>query len=485
MHQPFRNFFCTCLLIFFMGKADGQKGIIDSSSQKAKQFFDKIDAKVLDKLNKKYTRLQKRLVKSSLQSLASLKKSENKIYKKILSQDSIAAKRFITDAEKNYAKLNDLILANTDKAAGLKQYIPRLDSLENAFAFLNKSTKDIPGISDDKLSQVRALSKQLQGIQSQFRNTAHIQRYLQEQKKQLKGHLEKLKLGKEITSWNKKAYYYQQQVQEFKALTNNQEELEKRILSYVKTVPAFSDFMNANSFFSRFFPSSSRNASATPIPGLQQRAVLQQQFSQQLQGGVNLEQYMHGQVANAEGEWNQLKEKAKKLSAGNSESMMPDFKPNTQKTKPFLQRLELGANIQSQRPNGILPSISDLAFTAGYKLNDKSVMGVGVGYKVGWGTGLRNIRISHQGVGLRSFLDIKVKGNIWITGGYELNYQQEFSRIDQLNHLNLWQKSGLIGVSKKYVMGKRKIHLQLLWDFLSYEQIPQTQALKFRIGHLF
>ncbi|PQV55852.1 hypothetical protein CLV53_1472, partial [Sediminibacterium magnilacihabitans] len=82
------------------------------------------------------------------------------------------------------------------------------------------------------------------------------------------------------------------------------------------------------------------------------------------------------------------------------------------------------------------------------------------------------------------YLDVKYKGSIWITGGYELNYQQSFSKIEQLKNLDAWQRSGLVGLTKKYRIGKKKGNLQLLWDFLSYSQVPQTQPLKFRIGYL-
>ena len=51
-----------------------------------------------------------------------------------------------------------------------------------------------------------------------------------------------------------------------------------------------------------------------------------------------------------------------------------------------------------------------------------------------------------------------------------------------------WQQSGLLGLSKvldvknKYF---KKTKLQLLWDFLSYQQAPRTQPVVFRIGYAF
>jgi hypothetical protein len=77
-----------------------------------------------------------------------------------------------------------------------------------------------------------------------------------------------------------------------------------------------------------------------------------------------------------------------------------------------------------------------------------------------------------------------MKGSIWISGGYEFDYQHEFEKIDELKNVNAWQKSGLIGLTKKYKVGKKNGNMQLLWDFMSYSQVPRTTALKFRVGYL-
>ena len=91
------------------------------------------------------------------------------------------------------------------------------------------------------------------------------------------------------------------------------------------------------------------------------------------------------------------------------------FKPNSQKTKSFFRRLEFGINIQSQRSNGYFPVTSDIGLSLGYRLNDKSTIGVGISYKVGWGKNIQHINITHQGVGLRSFVDWKIKGSFWLS----------------------------------------------------------------------
>ncbi|MBL0267857.1 MAG: hypothetical protein IPP99_04060 [Chitinophagaceae bacterium] len=120
----------------------------------------------------------------------------------------------------------------------------------------------------------------------------------------------------------------------------------------------------------------------------------------------------------AQSQLNDLKSKILKAGGGSSDAEMPEgFKPNNQKTKSFLQRLEYGANVQTQRATNYFPVTSDLGLSLGYKLNDKSVIGIGASYKLGLGRGWNNISVSHQGVGIRSYVDWKIKGSFWISGG--------------------------------------------------------------------
>lgn len=165
---------------------------------------------------------------------------------------------------------------------------------------------------------------------------------------------------------------------------------------------------------------------------------------------------------------------------------MPNFKPNHQKTKGFFKRLEFGTSLQTTHSSYYFPTTSDFGLSIAYKLNDNNDLGIGASYKVGWGNDLRHMHFSSQGIGLRSFFDIQMSKKIYASGGFECNYQQPIVSGQQLMHLNNWQQSGLIGISKVIQMNTKlfkKTKLQLLWDFLSYRQIPRTQPLIFRVGY--
>jgi hypothetical protein len=243
--------------------------------------------------------------------------------------------------------------------------------------------------------------------------------------------------------------------------------------------------MNKYSILSSLFPTSGGNVVSQPaLPGLQTSMQVNSLIQQTLVGPNNSLQSLQSNIQQAQSQLQQLKNKINEAGGNSSDGELPDFKPNNQKVKSFLNRLEYGTNLQSTRGNTIVPASSQIGLSLGYKLNDRSVIGVGVASSIAWGKDIRHVALSYSGASIRSYLDWQMKGSFWLSGGYELNHQQIFTRIEQLKELNTWQQSGLIGISKKYQVSKKfKGNLSLLWDYLSYSQIPRTQPLIFRFGY--
>ena len=112
---------------------------------------------------------------------------------------------------------------------------------------------------------------------------------------------------------------------------------------------------------------------------------------------------MQQQMDQAQAQLDQLKSKLEKAGitdGSGGDLAIPDFTPNRQRTKSFLQRMEYGLNIQSQQSGRFIPATSDIALTVGYKINDRSVAGFGASYRVGWGNGLDHLRLTNEGIGL-------------------------------------------------------------------------------------
>ena len=87
-------------------------------------------------------------------------------------------------------------------------------------------------------------------------------------------------------------------------------------------------------------------------------------------------------LESAQSQLNQYKDKLSKLGTGGPDVDMPDFKPNDQKTKSFLKRLELGTDFQTTRNNYYFPAVTDLGLSVGYKLGHSNSLGVGASYKL-------------------------------------------------------------------------------------------------------
>ena len=234
------------------------------------------------------------------------------------------------------------------------------------------------------------------------------------------------------------------------------------------------------------FGSSTNNGAIPNIAGLQTRAGVNSLIQERLaMGGPNAMEVFSQNMQLAQAEMNKLKDKV--LKSGSSEAEIPDFKPNQQKTRTFLQRLEYSSNIQLAKNNSLMPTVADIALSLGYKLNDKSIIGIGASYKMGLGS-IQRLSISHQGIGLRSFIDWKLKKQFYVSGGFEMNYNTQFKNISQLKSYNGWQHAGLVGLTKK-INVKTKFFkgtsVQLLYDMLYRQHNPVSQPVLLRTGYSF
>ena len=101
---------------------------------------------------------------------------------------------------------------------------------------------------------------------------------------------------------------------------------------------------------------------------------------------------------------------------------------------------------------------------------------------------INKIIITNEGIGLRSFMDWKLKKQFFITGGFELNYNAAFNTVLQLKDANYLQQSCLIGISKKISI-KTKLtkgtKLQWFYDVLAHQQETKTKRWVFRVGYQF
>ncbi|OQP58832.1 hypothetical protein A3860_39365 [Niastella vici] len=453
------------------------------------------------KIENKYEGLEDRVTKQTEKYLQRLFNREKRLQRKLAKIDSTGAKQLFANSEKQYAQMMDKIKSTSSKVSGNSgAYIPMLDSVKTSLAFL--------GQNSSLLSQSKEVQEKLKGslskvdqLQGKLQQSEQVKAFIQQRKQQIKESLSKYtNLPKGITNefdgYKKEAYYYQAQMKEYKEALNDPGKMIEKGLTLLNKLPAFTQFMKQHSELASLFRLPDNYGTPQSLAGLQTRAQVQQQIQNQLaSGGPNAQQYLQQNLQAAQSQLNTLKNKINNLGGSGSSGDMdlPNFKPNNQRTKTFWQRLEYGTNIQTAK-NNFFPTTTDLGLSVGYKITDKSTIGVGASYKMGWGQDIKHIAITHQGMGLRSYLDIKLKGSFFASGGFEYNYQP--MNADSLsstsgmhwNEISSWQQSGLIGISKIVSIKSKffkKTKLQLMWDFLSYQQVPRTQPVKFRVGYNF
>lgn len=481
----------------------------DSSSlyNKILHFPDRLFKKVDDKT----ANINNKLVKQTNKYLEHLAKQEAKLKKKIAKKDSLAANRIFDDAQKQYADfqskingVNDKATALTHKASSLgNKYMPHLDSLKTAFSFLSQTDglgKAEGLIKTDGLAKVDGIMRnvpdvqgrlkealgKMDNLQDKFNQAEEIKKFIEQRKQLLQEQLTKFGMLKELKAYKKQVYYYQAQVDEYKKMFDDPSKLEAKALVLLGKTTLFKEFFAKNSQLAAMFrmPSGTTTDPLASFAGLQTRASVEQDMLQRFGSIPNVQDVMQQRVSNAKQQLNALKEKVRNLGGSSTEKEMPDFKPNNQKTKSFKQRLLFGSNLQTVKSNKFFPSTTDIGLSLGYKLNDKSVIGLGGGYKMGWGKDIRHVSITHQGLGFRSFVDYKIKGSFWLSGGAEINYRSQFRDFEILNDYSAWQKSALFGLSKRYQVSKKvKGNAQLMYDALWKQQVPRSQPIVFRLGY--
>jgi len=381
-------------------------------------------------------------------------------------------------------------LNDTSMHAAPRTYIGRLDSIQSALHFL-QAQKQLSGTGKD-IALLSGATTRVEQLQEHLDMSGDIYQYILQRKQQIAQLMTSYSqlpagLAKELDKFKTTAYYYRQEMEQYKHLINQPRKMEEKALELLNKVPAFREFMAQHSMLAQLFRLPADYDNPGSLSGLQTRAQIQQLLQQQAgSGGAGGMAILQQQVESAQEKLGALRDKVAKYGVGGQDVDMPGFTPDHQKTKTFLQRLTYGFNLQLAKSTTYFPNTGNFGFSVGYKINDKSTVGVGLSYNLGLGTGWDHIHFSSQGLGLRSFFDWKIKGSFYLAGGFEENYLSAFHNIAQLRQYSAWQGSALIGLEKKYRISQKMLgNVQLLFDMLYKQELPPGQMLKFRVGYSF
>jgi hypothetical protein len=437
----------------------------------------KLPGKYLSQIQQKSDRMASDMNKRSTQALNDMITQEKKMQAKMMKIDSVAAKNIFSHSIDSLTNLKARLKSKLPFAQGAGGAY--LDTLQNSLKFLSGNGAGL-GASQDKLSSATA---SVNNLQDQFQQADQIKSYIRDQQQQLNAQLSRYtSLSGNLKSMNQQAYYYKEQINEYKEALQDKKKAEEKGMELLKKLPAYNQFIQQHSMFASLF-NLTGSSSAANLEGLQTRNQVEQLISQRVGSSPSAQAAVSQQMDAARSKFDDLKSK---FPDADNAADMPNFKPNPMKNKSFLQRLEFGANVQFQKSTQYFPTTGDFAGQVAYKFNKNGSIGLGVSYKLGMGSGWNNIVFTHQGVGLRSFMDYKLKGTFFINGGFEENYNTTFSHVADLRNWSGWQGSALLGISKKYkISAKLKGNIMVLYDFLASGNVPPTSPVKVRMGYTF
>lgn len=443
----------------------------------------KIDANSFSKaVNRHVASVERKVSRQNAKALRKASRQENKILRKIFRRDDSKASELSNRLHDVDARLASVL---ADPQHYSTPFIPSIDTIRSALSFLG----DTPAFLRSQTGNHNLVSsiRKVDALMYRFSDSRAIAQHLEEKKEILRNAMGAVGLRKFLKPLNKTVYYYKAQIEEYTQLVTVKRKLVKRAIAALSQSKTFQDFIMRNSALASMFHLPGGTRPLSNPAGLQTRSQVNSLIQQQIGSAVgSAVAGLSANIAEAHNELKSIKEKILNMGGGSSDIDMPDgFKPNPYKTKNFWNRLELGVNVQSQRARGWLPVRSDIGFSIGYKFNSNFIVGTGGSYRVGWGNNINHIRISHEGISLRSFIDFQIKGNFWLMGGFEQNQVRSPDVDDNFSSKWLWEPSTLIGLCKVVALnGKlaQKVKMHLLLDLWGLDNKTLGQAVKIRIG---
>ena len=460
--------------------------IIAQRTDSTIQSIQNIPTKYINQIDKKIDKYSHRITSKTEKTLAKLSRWENKIHSLILKANPDAAIRLFGDNQNTFGALLQKIKEGQNIALNYQsQYEAYRDKLTTDLKFLQQQKENV---KSQIVQPINNATNKITELNKTVDNTEAVKQFIKERKKQLLNEsIRYIGNSKYLQKINKESYYYVETLRNYKEIFSDEKKLEATAKNILEKIPGFQKFTQQNSMLAQMFGNSNGGANSTgtvaPLAGLQTRTDINSLIQNQISaGGPNAQQMISDNIQAARNELNNLKNKILNSPSGTADNL-PDFKPNTQKTKTFLQRIQYGTNLQTTKSNSFLPATTDIGLSVGYKPNDKSIIGIGASYKLGLGN-IQNIKLTNQGLSLRSFIDWKLKKQFYLSGGYEMNYLAQHSPLGERG----WQPSGLIGISKtvniktKIIKGTK---VCLLYDVLARQHVPVSQPVVFRVGYKF
>ena len=450
------------------------------------RFFKKVDSKI--------NGFDKQLTKRTDKALSRLIKQEERLKQELEKGNKLAAENLFTKGIDSLKRMRAAINSKANKLANptsLKgAYFPYMDTLETSLTFLQQGDA-IPNTTIKTPTQITDALARVKAAEAKLQYSDKIKSYLAQRQQELRQRLAQYsgydRAKKELDKMGKEVYYYQAQIKGYKEMLSEPSRIEEEAIKLLRKMPAFKRFMSDNGALAALF----NNYKPGDVSGLQTREMVSKLMKEQM-GLLGPE----GNKIIAENlkEAKEVMDKLKNQAAGEGDASIPGFKPNGQKTKSLWQRIEIGTDCQFNKNNTLLPSTGDFGLSISYNVTKNGIIGIGGSWKMGMGKDIKHIRFTHEGIGMRSFVEYAIWKGFNLRGGWERNFLLKQITTDNLIMMKKpenWQESALIGISKKMaiplklpILKKKSAsgNIQILYDFLHDNKTPATPAFQLRVG---
>ena len=329
----------------------------------------------LQRLTGRAAQLQENTVRQTEKYCRMLARREKKLKKKLAHTDSTVANNIFGNTDSIYKAYAGSMLQPADNNILSNVYSHRLDSLRTAMQFLNNH--GLVGRSFQEQQQVKELLAKYNELQGVFNNTEALKKALIERQQLLQQQLQQFGMPG-IQSLQKQLYYYQAQMEQYKQAWEDPSIVEQQLTKMLCKIPEFRKFFDQFSDLGAVFSLPGNSGTSAANNNLQTRASLNSFIQSGNNGNVNLQTQLQNNLPAPAVQTSNIRSLLPAVPAsGGSTAEMPSFKPNHQKVRSFLKRIEVGTSLQNTKANYYFPATSDVALSAGYRLNDKSVIGVG------------------------------------------------------------------------------------------------------------
>jgi hypothetical protein len=462
-----------------------------------------LQQKYASKVIAKVSDFNNHLQSATKKNLDDLIVREKKMQQMVARVDSLKAKNLFKYSIDSLRRFKAMMTSKTGKLTRLFKgnYFAYLDTLKGSLSFL-KRMDSVTSQAAAFQSKLGASLSSVDQMESRLNTVNQINTYLQQRQLVLQAQLKQLPmLADPLQRFSRQAATYEARISAYKAMLADPDRIEKLVLNRLEQTTSFQHFFQQNSQLTGTFASPPNLTtvagvlgSMPVINGIPNRAMLQNFTNKEMPALANVDPVQviqqktqpAGGAGPAPGTLPPLASLVSRVplsgrlgNGGNS-----NLPSNHQSALSFARRLEYGLNLQFTGGTNYLPSAANVGVQIGYKLNDKSNVGIGASYALGMGSGWNHIKFTNNAVGLRQFLTYKTGKSFFLQGGAEFNYMTAFSSIQELRNLNAWQTSALLGIGREYRIGKKmKGNILLLYDLLYSSHHPPTQPLIFRFGY--